>query len=130
MGPTRYGLIVPQLQEVFFNLVDNAYDAIMQRKTELKEPGYQGKLHISARKTDSSIEISVLDNGAGVKDEDENKLFTPFFTTKTSTKKGTGLGLYVIQKIIEENHKGKVSISSEYMTGTLVTILLPITAKQ
>lgn len=118
-----------QLQEVFFNLIDNAYDAIMQRKDEIKEPGYIGKLHISARQPDGFLEINVLDNGAGVREEDQNKLFTPFFTTKISSRKGTGLGLYVIQKIVEENHKGKVSISSEYMTGTLVSIRLPIASQ-
>jgi len=114
-----------QLQEVFFNLIDNAYDAMMQRKVEQKEPDYKGKINISARRLEGKIEIGVLDNGIGVKDEDSRKLFTPFFTTKLSSKKGTGLGLYVIQKIIEDNHGGKVSMSSEYMTGTLVTILLP-----
>ncbi len=114
-----------QLQEVFFNLVDNAYDAIMQRKAEKNEPGYKGKICFSARKKDDKIEISVLDNGMGVKEDDQKKLFTPFFTTKLSSRKGTGLGLYVIQKIIDENHKGKVSMSSEYMTGTLFTIVLP-----
>ncbi len=115
-----------QLQEVFFNLIDNAYDSVMQRKNERNEPDFKGKLQISAKKRDDLLEISVLDNGMGVKDEDLDKLFTPFFTTKLSSKKGTGLGLYVIQKIIEENHKGKVSISSEYMTGALITILLPV----
>ena len=100
----------------------------MQRKTEKKEPDYKGSLRISTQRRGDIIEISVLDNGIGVKDEDQNKLFTPFFTTKLSSRKGTGLGLYVIQKIIEENHKGKVAISSEYMTGTLVSIHLPLVA--
>lgn len=156
-----------QLQEVFFNLIDNAYDATVQRKNEKSEAGYKGKLTISVkiigdlnadnrrsnadgRKLEGKdnlresaldlrksafnnilnpkIEISVTDNGIGVKEEDQDKLFTPFFTTKLSSKKGTGLGLYVIQKIIEENHGGKVTVSSEYMTGTLFTIVLPIAA--
>ncbi len=115
-----------QLQEVFFNLIDNAHDAMMQRKDEKKEPGYQPKLHISTERKEDMLQINFVDNGMGVKDEDHNKIFTPFFTTKLSSKKGTGLGLYVIKKIIEENHKGKVAFSSEYMTGALITILLPI----
>ncbi len=115
-----------QLQEVFFNLIDNAYDAMMQRKSEKNEENYQPKLTISAVKKEEMMQVSVLDNGMGVKEEDQDKLFTPFFTTKLSSKKGTGLGLYVIKKIIEENHKGKVQVSSEYMTGTLFTIHLPV----
>jgi len=101
----------------------------MQRKNEEKEEGYRGKMHISVCERNNKLEISILDNGMGIKDEDLDKLFTPFFTTKISAKKGTGLGLYVIQKIIEDNHKGKVAMSSEYMQGTLTTVYLPIVGK-
>mgnify|MGYP001559249281 CR=1 FL=1 len=115
-----------QLQEVFFNIIDNAYDAMMQRKTERKEPGYQPTLKIHAVQENNHLNIVLEDNGMGVKDEDKQKLFTPFFTTKLSSKKGTGLGLYVIQKIIEENHGGKVAYTSEYMKGTTARVELPV----
>lgn len=115
-----------QLQEVFFNMVDNAYDAMMQRKTEQKEAGYQPMLKIHAVHENNHLNIIIEDNGMGVKDEDKQKLFTPFFTTKLSSKKGTGLGLYVIQKIIEENHGGKVNYESTYMKGTTARVSLPI----
>ncbi|MFC1703560.1 ATP-binding protein [Candidatus Omnitrophota bacterium] len=114
-----------QLQEVFFNLIDNAYDAIMQRRDEVKDPNYRGNVTIQAVATDSIIEIRFIDNGMGVKDVDQERLFTPFFTTKASSKKGTGLGLYVIQKIIVDNHKGRVNVESEFGTGTMFTIKLP-----
>ena len=115
-----------QLQEVFFNLVDNAYDAMMQRKTEKKEPGFQPTLTIRVERRDTQVEIIFEDNGMGVKEEDAHKLFTPFFTTKLSSKKGTGLGLYVIKKIIEDNHKGRVEMVSGYMAGTKMKIHLPV----
>jgi len=115
-----------QLQEVFFNLIDNAYDAIMQRKTEENDPEYKGKIQITAVVRNGDIEIGVLDNGTGVKQQDENKLFTPFFTTKLSSKKGTGLGLYVIKRIVEDNHGGRIAMSSEHMVGTLFSITLPM----
>jgi len=118
-----------QLQEVVFNLIDNAYDAIIQRKNELKEPNYRGNVTIQATTTDSKVEIRFIDNGIGVKDADKSRLFTPFFTTKTSSRKGTGLGLYVIQKIVVNNHKGKISYKSEYGTGTMFIIELPVTRK-
>jgi signal transduction histidine kinase len=107
-----------QLQEVFFNLIDNAYDATVQRKTELKEEGYAGVVRVNARVTDGLLEIILSDNGIGVKPADKDKLFTPFFTTKATSKKGTGLGLYVIRKIIEDNHGGKVEMHSVYGQGT------------
>jgi len=115
-----------QLQEVFFNMIDNAYDAMMQRKAEMKEEGYRPTLRIAAAGAGNRINITIKDNGVGVRDEDKEKLFTPFFTTKLSSKKGTGLGLYVIQKIIEENHGGKVNYTSTYMDGTQANIFLPV----
>ncbi|MCX5697751.1 MAG: ATP-binding protein [Candidatus Omnitrophica bacterium] len=116
-----------QLQEVFFNFIDNAYDAINERKAALNEPGYRGKITISARqKTDKTIEILVDDNGMGIYGHNSEKIFTPFFTTKTSSRKGTGLGLYVIRKIITDTHKGKISFESTHKSGTRFTIELSI----
>lgn len=115
-----------QLQEVFFNLIDNAYDAMMQRKEELQENGYKPHLDIYAREVNAKIEIIIQDNGMGVKESDMHKLFTPFFTTKATSKKGTGLGLYVIRQIIEDNHGGKVNFSSKFKIGSETQIILPI----
>ncbi|MDP2940226.1 MAG: ATP-binding protein, partial [Candidatus Omnitrophota bacterium] len=117
-----------QLQEVFFNLIDNAYDATVQRKQELNEENYKGKITVSchANVKDGFLEIRFEDNGIGVAAEDNEKLFTPFFTTKTSSKKGTGLGLYVIQKIITANHHGKIHFESEYKKGTTFIIELSV----
>ncbi len=117
-----------QLQEVFFNLIDNAYDATKERQITLKEDGYRSRIEISANYVNGSVEISVSDNGMGVKDLDRKKLFTPFFTTKATAKKGTGLGLYVIDKIIGA-HNGKIAIDSIYKSGTNFTITLPISPR-
>lgn len=115
-----------QLQEVFFNIIDNAYDAIMQKKHEIADENFTGKIKISTRQTEKFLEVNVLDNGMGVKEDDQTKLFTPFFTTKVSSRKGTGLGLYVIKKIVEDNHQGEVFISSEHKIGTLFVVRLPM----
>ncbi|MBN1869077.1 MAG: GAF domain-containing protein [Candidatus Omnitrophica bacterium] len=114
-----------QLQEVFFNVIDNAYDAMMQRKEELNEDGYKPTLEFFAARKGWKLEIVIKDNGIGVKPENIEKLFTPFFTTKLSSKKGTGLGLYVIRQIIEENHGGQVKFTSLYKEGSQTVILLP-----
>ncbi len=117
-----------QLQEVFFNFIDNAYDAIVERRTTLKEDGYRGRIIISARPKDKFLEIIVEDNGMGVKDFNNTKIFTPFFTTKTSSNKGTGLGLYVIKRIITDTHKGTISFESKHGIGTRFILEL-LTAK-
>jgi two-component system NtrC family sensor kinase len=119
-----------QLEEVFFNFIDNAYDAIVERRDTLKEPNYRGKIIISARvKMENTVEIILQDNGLGIKEENLKKVFTPFFTTKISARQGTGLGLYVIKRIITDNHKGTINFSSQYHSGTRFTMELPI-AKQ
>ncbi len=118
-----------QLQEVLFNLIDNAYDALMQRKEELGEKDYKPHIHSTAQKLEGRMNILITDNGMGVRDEEKEKLFTPFFTTKLSSKKGTGLGLYVIRKIIEENHGGEVKVVTRYRAGTTFSIFLPIIAE-
>lgn len=116
-----------QLEEVFFNFIDNAYDAIVERRETLKEEGYRGRITVSAQaKTEDMLEVTIEDNGFGIRSEDSKKVFTPFFTTKTSSQKGTGLGLYVIRRIIEDTHKGKISFASEHKSGTHFVIELPI----
>lgn len=117
-----------QLEEIFFNLVDNAYDAIKERQALNKDIKIQGEIKISAQVEDGHVRILFRDNGIGIKDKDKEKLFTPFFTTKATMKKGTGLGLYVIQKIVSF-HEGSITIDSTYNKGTTFEILLPIAQK-
>lgn len=117
-----------QLQEVLFNIIDNAYDAMMQRREELAEEGYKGRLEITAADVGENLEILITDNGIGVGEKDLKRLFTPFFTTKLSSRKGMGLGLYVMRKIIEENHGGRIEFESEHKKGSRIRVLLPIAA--
>lgn len=119
-----------QLQEVFFNIIDNAYDAIMQKRVEIPDENFKGIIKISTRIKGKFLEVDVVDNGIGVKEDDQGKLFTPFFTTKASSRKGTGLGLYVIRKIVEDNHQGEILISSDYKIGTLFVVRLPMAEKK
>ena len=72
--------------------------------------------------------IEVIDTGAGIAKENLSKIFEPFYTTK-AVGQGTGLGLYVIRQIIEENHNGKVEFTSKYQKGSQTKILLPIEIK-
>ena len=67
------------------------------------------------------IVVEIIDSGEGMDEETQNKLFTPFHTTKS---KGSGLGLPISLKIVE-NHNGKIKITSEKGLGTTVQVFLP-----
>jgi len=130
-----------QLTEVFYNLIANSYDAIKNKegviqKGELTLPtahDYKGKVSLRVtcftKNSNHWLKIVVQDNGIGVRPEDLPKLFVPFFTTKASSQKGTGLGLYIIKKIIE-SHWGEIEVSSVYAEGTSFTIRLPGVSSQ
>jgi two-component system nitrogen regulation sensor histidine kinase GlnL len=120
------------IQDAFFNINDNAIDALDKKdkaikNRELNEPigGYKGKVKIRIYKETPSVIIKIQDNGIGMTEEVRKKLFVPFFTTKATSTKGTGLGLFVIKKIIEA-YDGTIGVESEYGKGTTFTIKLPL----
>ena len=92
-----------QLYRVFINLIKNSEDSILEKKQ--KDKLFKGKIDIEINDNNDYITISVLDNGLGI--EDASMIMTPYFTTK---KEGTGLGLPIVSKIINE-HKGELIIS-------------------
>lgn len=114
-----------QLQEVFFNIIDNAHHSMMEKKNSRLEPGYEPHMTFRSRLVEGKVHITVTDNGMGVKPEDQRKLFTPFFTTKVSSRLGNGLGLFVMRKVIEDDHGGTISFSSEHTKGVKIKIVLP-----
>ena len=75
-----------------------------------------------ARQDDRSIRISITDTGAGIRKEDLPRVFDPYFTTKPA---GTGLGLPIVEKIVEA-HGGKILLVSEPGEGTTATVILPM----
>jgi signal transduction histidine kinase len=122
-----YG-IKSQLTEAIYNLLDNAYEATKEKKAQLKNKEAEDfipaiELHLAHKHDRHAIRIS--DNGIGIKEEDRLKIFAPFFTTKTTYKSGSGIGAYVVKRIIEENHNGKIWFTSNYMEGTEFFIELP-----
>ncbi|UCG07978.1 MAG: ATP-binding protein, partial [Desulfobacterales bacterium] len=108
-----------QLQQVLLNLYNNAIDAIIER-----HGSSGGELSIEAHAvSNTQIEIRVADNGSGIRSENLNKIFTPFFTTKP-VGKGTGLGLAVCYGIITKMG-GQMTFDSEEDAGTTFTIRIP-----
>lgn len=124
------------LQDAFYNLIDNAFDALHEKARLISEGVlpfgndkiFNGEIEITLRREDHHILIQVRDNGIGIKKENLRKLFAPYFTTKATSNKGTGLGLYVIRDFIEA-HNGAITCDSEYGQGVTFTITLPIKQK-
>jgi signal transduction histidine kinase len=101
-----------QFQQVFHNLIRNAYQAL---------PGDGGKITVRTGFNDYETVISIEDNGTGISPEHMGTLFEPYRTTKSS---GNGLGLLIVRRIVRE-HGGEISIESEEHQGTRVIIRLP-----
>ena len=95
-----------QLYRVFINLIKNSEDSILEKKE--KDKLFKGKINIEISDNNDYINLLLVDNGIGI--NDISKIMTPYFTTK---KKGTGLGLPIVNKIISE-HKGELTISSNH----------------
>lgn len=102
-----------EIQQVFVNLMTNAVQAM----------DGNGRLVVTSRNEDGSVVVTIRDTGAGIKKENLNRLFTPFFTTKDPGK-GTGLGLNIVHKIIT-NHGGSISVESEEGLGAAFILRFP-----
>jgi signal transduction histidine kinase len=102
-----------QLVQVFINLLVNAIQSVDDK----------GKLTIRTEAENEWVKISISDTGCGIPEENMDKIFTPFFTTKEDVK-GVGLGLSVSHGIIER-HGGRIETQSKVGKGSTFTILLP-----
>ncbi len=122
-----YG-IKSQFIEVIYNMLDNAYEATKEMKAQFSNQDqgtFLPSVELSLTSSADCYAIKISDNGIGIKEEDKHKIFAPFFTTKSSYKSGSGIGAYVVKRIIEENHKGKIWFVSTYLKGTVFFIELP-----
>jgi len=106
-----------QIQEVFFNVIRNAAQAITEK----------GKITIRAREEDSKVHIEVEDTGQGIPEDKIEQIFNPFYTTKDPGK-GTGLGLFIVRQVIERNG-GRISVKSKEGVGTTFTLEFPCAQK-
>jgi two-component system NtrC family sensor kinase len=102
------------LEQVFFNFISNAVDAI----------GKDGSIQVKSKRIDSHIAVSIADDGPGIPADQQSKIFDPFFTTKV-TGKGTGLGLWVNYSFIEKMG-GSISVKSEAGVGTTFIVHIPV----
>ncbi|MBY6037360.1 PAS domain S-box protein [Fictibacillus nanhaiensis] len=101
-----------QIKQVFVNMLKNAIEAMPAG----------GSVHIHLKKQENYVIASFIDHGCGIPEERLATLGEPFYTTK---EKGTGLGLMICYKIVE-NHHGKIKIESKIDDGSTFSIMLPI----
>jgi signal transduction histidine kinase len=113
-GSTSGWFDFPKLDRVFHNLLRNACEAV---------PAGVGKVSVDLAGVNSHIEIRVADNGSGIPEAIRNDLFQPFVTCGKAD--GTGLGLAVVQKIVQD-HGGSVTVESSSAEGTVFKLVLPV----
>jgi PAS domain S-box-containing protein len=107
---------VQQLQQVFLNILNNAYDAV-------QETGRRGQIKIHTRRQGEMIEVAVSDNGTGI--TDTQRIFDPFYTTKQAGK-GTGLGLSICYGIVRA-HGGEIQCwNNEDGAGSTFLVRIPV----
>lgn len=111
-----------EIGRVLLNLVNNAFYTV-QEKLKTNEHGYEPLVHVSTRKNDKNIEITVSDNGKGMSELIQQKIFQPFFTTKPAGQ-GTGLGLSLSYDIVK-SQGGEIRVESKEGEGSAFTIVLP-----
>jgi PAS domain S-box-containing protein len=105
-----------QLKQAFYNLIKNAVQAL----------SHGGILRVVTSRSDTHLQISFEDNGTGISVEDMAHITEPYFTRK---KTGTGLGLFIVQRILHE-HGGHLELLSEPGRGTTARILLPLAERR
>ena len=112
--PPRLLLDKDRISQVLINLVQNGLQAC--------QPGGRVTMRLGRAPRSEFLKLDIIDNGQGISDENMEKLFQPFFTTK---KGGTGLGLSVSKRIVED-HGGYLEVQGKRGQGTMVSICLPL----
>ncbi len=111
-GLTATPIDATQLQQVLVNLVKNAAQSMTMG----------GTLTLQTGENNDGVWVSVADTGGGIPQEQINRIFEPFYTTK---KKGSGLGLMIVQRIVRA-HNGRIELESNVGKGTTFRVWLPL----
>ena len=119
----KVNLAAQDIGRVILNLITNAFYVVDEKKKSGIE-NYEPTVLVTTKKMHDSIVVSVKDNGNGIPQNDLDKIFQPFFTTKP-TGKGTGLGLSLSYDIVKA-HGGELKVESSEGEGAEFIIILPI----
>lgn len=117
-----------EFKQAIFNILCNSFDAIIEKRVQqsCSDSGFanKGLISIDVNKLDNNIIITIADNGCGIQAKYVDRVFDPYFTSK-SDGKGTGIGLYMTRLIIEESMGGKISFVTG-VEGTIFRVMLPL----
>jgi len=114
-----------QFNQIIINLLANAIEASEdKRKLNNGDPSEQ-TVDIKLINQSKNILLSVKDDGVGIKKDHLDKIFRPFFSTKTNDGRGLGLGLSLVKDIIEKHFRGQISVNSTENQGSCFTVYLP-----
>lgn len=105
-----------QIKQVFFNVIRNAFQAMPDG----------GELKVQLDADDRYVRIAFADTGQGIEPEDMGRIFEPYHTTKSG---GSGLGLMIVQRIVQD-HGGTIEIQSKVGQGTTLTVVLPLSERR
>jgi len=115
---TQFRIDPERLKRVIYNIIDNSSKYI---DTDI------GILYVQAKETEDKVIICISDNGQGIEKEELSRIFERFYRTdrsRNSTTGGSGIGLSIAKKIIED-HKGRIWAESEFGQGTKISLELP-----
>lgn len=111
-----------RLEQVIFNLITNARDALTQ-KGQFGSEDEKKTITIKAYQRENKVVLSISDTGVGIPESERDKIFEPFFTTK-EVGKGLGLGLSIVYGIVRD-YNGEIQVQSQEGRGTTFEVLLP-----
>ncbi|MGB7342577.1 MAG: ATP-binding protein [Pirellulaceae bacterium] len=116
-----------ELNQVLLNMIVNSAHAIAESLGE--SPEQKGTITITTRRATPFAEIRISDSGKGIAEDDIQRIFAPFFTTKAAGK-GTGQGLAIAQTVVVEKHGGTIQVESEVGKGTTFVIRIPLSQER
>ena len=124
----------PDLPQIFVNIdsISRAFMNILSNAIKYSPDGKRIKVRVERSRDGEYVEVSVEDQGPGIPDKDQKKVFDRFYRCEnaTHTVKGTGLGLHLVKVTVEKHHHGQVFVNSKEGEGSTFGFRLPINLPQ
>ncbi|MBU0578714.1 HAMP domain-containing histidine kinase [Patescibacteria group bacterium] len=111
--------------QIMINLLTNAIESYSSAATQ-SSTSSQRQIEVSLQRAKNQLLLIVKDFGAGIKPDQQSKIFKPFYTTKTKTKDNFGLGLFLVKSAVEQQFNGQIQLFSKPGQGATFTISLPV----
>ena len=118
--------VIPQdLNRAVLNVINNAYYAVWEKEQNCTDRNYRPLVSVSINLNGGELCISIADNGKGISEENKQKIYDNFFTTKP-VGHGTGLGMSIVRNIVIQKHKGRIEFESVLNEGTKFSLIIPV----